>query len=103
MSFTTTAGQPMSARSGDLDTRLTRYKPRTEHMTAKQFHHKVNHESGLLGVSETSADMQDLLARDADDVRSAEAVALFCYQAKKQIGAPAAALGGFVSLVFVGG
>jgi len=43
----------------------------------------VNHESGLLGVSETSPDMRDLLAREAEDVRAAEAVALFCYQLKK--------------------
>ena len=63
----------------------------------------VNHESGLLGVSETSSDMRDLLAREAGDVRAAEAVALFCYQAKKWIGAFAAALGGLDTLVFAGG
>ena len=63
----------------------------------------VNHESGLLGVSETSSDMRDLLAREAQDVRAAEAVALFCYQAKKWIGAFAAALGGLDTLVFAGG
>ncbi|MBC2732292.1 acetate/propionate family kinase [Thiobacillus sp.] len=103
MSFTPTAGLPMSTRSGDLDPGLAWYLARTENMTAKQFHHMVNHESGLLGVSETSADMQDLLAREADDVRAAEAVALFCYQAKKQIGAHAAALGGIDTLVFAGG
>ena len=60
----------------------------------------VNHESGLLGVSETSSDMRDLLAREAEDVRAAEAVALFCYQAKKWVGAFAAALGGLDTLVF---
>ena len=63
----------------------------------------VNHESGLLGVSETSSDMRDLLGREAQDVRAAEAVALFCYQAKKWIGAFAAALGGLDTLVFAGG
>ena len=63
----------------------------------------VNHESGLLGVSETSSDLRDLLAREADDVRAAEAVALFCYQVKKCIGAFAAALGGLGTLVFAGG
>ena len=59
--------------------------------------------SGLLGVSETSADMRDLLAREASDPRAAEAVALFCYQAKKWIGAFAAAFGGVDTLVFAGG
>ena len=63
----------------------------------------VNHESGLLGVSETSSDMRDLLAHEAGDVRAAEAVALFCYQAKKWIGSFAAALGGLDTLVFAGG
>jgi len=62
-----------------------------------------SHKSGLLGVSETSSDMRDLLAHEADDVRAAEAVALFCYQAKKWIGSFAAALGGLDTLVFAGG
>jgi acetate kinase len=103
MGFTPTAGLPMSTRSGDLDPGLVSYLARTENMTAASFHHMVNHESGLLGVSETSSDMRDLLAREADDVRAAEAVALFCYQAKKWIGAFAATLGGLDTLVFTGG
>jgi acetate kinase len=103
MGFTPTAGLPMSTRSGDLDPGLGWYLSRTEQVTAKQFHHMVNHESGLLGVSETSSDMRDLLAREANDVRAAEAVALFCYQAKKWTGAFAAALGGLDTLVFAGG
>jgi acetate kinase len=72
-------------------------------MGAKQFNEMVNFESGLLGVSETSSDMHDLLDREAQDVRAAEAVALFCYQVKKWIGAFAAALGGLDALVFAGG
>jgi acetate kinase len=63
----------------------------------------VNHESGLLGISETSSDMRDLLDHEKQDIRAAEAVALFCYQAKKWIGAYAAALGGVDTLVFAGG
>jgi acetate kinase len=103
MGFTPAAGVPMSTRSGDLDPGLVWYLAQTAHMTAKQFHHMVNHQSGLLGVSETSSDLRDLLVREADDVRSAEAVALFCYQVKKFIGAFAAALGGLDTLVFAGG
>ncbi len=72
-------------------------------MTAEQFHAMVNWQSGLLGVSETSSDMRDLLACEACDQRAADAVALFCYQAKKWIGAFAAALGGLDTLVFTGG
>jgi len=103
MGFTPAAGVPMSTRSGDLDPGLVWYLAQTAHMTAEQFHHMVNHQSGLLGVSETSSDLRDLLVREADDVRSAEAVALFCYQVKKFIGAFAAALGGLDTLVFAGG
>lgn len=103
MSFTPTAGVPMSTRSGDLDPGLVWYLARTEKMSAKQFNEMVNSQSGLLGISETSSDMRDLLDREAEDVRAAEAVALFCYQVKKWIGAFAAALGGLDTLVFAGG
>jgi acetate kinase len=103
MSFTPTAGLVMSTRSGDLDPSLLPYLARTERMTIIQFSEMVNHGSGLLGVSETSSDMRDLLAREASDIRAAEAVALFCYQAKKWIGSFAAALGGLDTLVFAGG
>ena len=103
MGFTPTGGVTMGTRSGDLDPGLVWYLAQTEHMSAEQFHHMVNHESGLLGVSETSSDLRDLLARETDDVRAAEAVALFCYQIKKCIGAYAAVLGGLDTLVFAGG
>jgi acetate kinase len=103
MSFTPTAGVPMSTRSGDLDPGLVWYLSRTEKMSAKQFNEMVNFKSGLLGVAETSSDMRDLLEREMQDVRAAEAIALFCYQVKKWIGAFAAALGGLDTLVFAGG
>jgi acetate kinase len=103
MSFTPTAGVPMSTRSGDLDPGLIWYLARTEKMSAKQFNEMVNFQSGLLGVSETSSDMRDLLDCETRDVRAAEAIALFCYQVKKWIGAFAASLGGLDTLVFAGG
>ena len=93
----------MSTRSGDLDPGLIAYLARTEQMSAAKFEKMVNHGSGLLGVSETSSDMRDLLDRETKDVRAAEAVALFCYQAKKWIGSFAAALGGLDTLAFAGG
>ncbi|MEQ8667633.1 MAG: acetate/propionate family kinase [Pirellulales bacterium] len=103
MSFTPTAGVPMSTRSGDLDPGLVWYLARTENMNAQQFNEMVNSQSGLLGISETSSDMRDLLEHESQDVRAAEAVALFCYEIKKRIGAFAAALGGLDTLVFAGG
>ena len=103
MGFTPAAGLPMSTRSGDLDPGLVSYLARTERMSVVQFHEMVNARSGLLGVSDISSDMRDLLARERSDVRAAEAIALFCYQAKKWIGAFAAALGGLDTVVFTGG
>ncbi len=101
MGFTPAAGVVMSTRSGDLDPGVAGYL--MKNMTLDQFGHLINHESGLLGVSEISSDMRDLLAHESTDVRAAEAVALFCYQIKKCIGAYAAALGGLDTLVFAGG
>jgi acetate kinase len=103
MGFTPAAGLVMSTRSGDLDPGLVAFLGRSERMTETQFDRMIHHESGLLGVSETSSDVRDLLAREATDIRGAEAIALFCYQAKKWLGAFAAALGGLDTLVFSGG
>ena len=103
MGLTPTGGVPMSTRSGDLDPGLVWYLARAEKITAKKFNEMVNFKSGLLGISETSSDMHDLLERETKDVRAAEAIALFCYQVKKWIGSFAAALGGVDTLVFTGG
>jgi acetate kinase len=103
MGFTPTAGLVMSTRTGDLDPGLPYYFSRTEGMTPALFQRMVNHESGLLGVSGTSSDVRDLLARERRDPRAAEALQLFCYQARKWIGSFAAALGGLDTLVFAGG
>ena len=103
MGFTPASGVPMGTRSGDLDPGLAWYLARTEGMSAQQFNEMVNAQSGLLGMSETSPDMRDLLDREGRDVRAAEAISLFCYRIKKCIGAFAAALGGLDTLVFAGG
>ncbi len=103
MAFTPASGLMMSTRSGDVDPGLISFLARSENMTTLQFDKMVNHKSGLLGVSEASSDMHDLLRKEEEDIRAAEAVELFCYQAKKQIGAYAAALGGLDILIFAGG
>ena len=103
MGFTPTSGLLMGTRSGDVDPGLVSYLALTENMTAKQFDEMINFQSGLLGISETSSDMQVLLDGEKQDVRAAEAVAVFCYQVKKFIGSYAAALGGLDQLVFAGG
>jgi acetate kinase len=103
MAFTPASGLVMSTRSGDLDPGLVDYLARTEGMSIGEFHEMINLKSGLLGLSETSSDVRDLLERESTDPRAAEALAVFCYQAKKWIGALAAALGGLDTLVFSGG
>jgi len=103
MGFTPAAGLVMGTRSGDLDPGLMSFLAHAESMNAEQFQTMVNHESGLLGVSETSGDVRDLLDRELEDPRAREALALFCYQAKKWIGSFAAVLGGVDTLVFAGG
>ncbi len=103
MGFTPTSGLLMGTRSGDVDPGLVSYLALTENMNTKQFAEMINFQSGLLGISETSADMQVLLDSEKQDVRAAEAVSLFCYQVKKFIGSFAAALGGLDQLVFAGG
>ncbi len=103
MSFTPAAGVPMGTRSGDIDPGLFGYLASEEGLDAKGFNEMVNFESGLVGVSETSSDMSDLLKSEKTDQRASEAVTLFCYQVKKWIGAFAAALGGLDTLVFSAG
>ncbi len=103
MGFTPASGLPMGTRTGDLDPGLAAYLGRTEGLSPEQFDRLVNHQCGLLGLSGSSADMQDLLEREARDPLAAQAVAFFCYQVRKWIGAYAAALGGLDTLVFSGG
>ena len=103
MGFTPNSGLLMGTRSGDVDPGLVSFLGLTENMNTKQFTEMINFQSGLLGISETSSDMQVLLDSEKQDVRAAEAVNLFCYQVKKFIGSFAAVLGGLDQLVFAGG
>jgi acetate kinase len=103
MGFSPVGGFMMGTRTGDLDPGLVRYLMRKEDLSPTGFNDLVNHQSGLLGVSETSSDVRDLMEKEASDSRAAEALTLFCYQVKKWIGSFAAALGGIDALVFSGG
>jgi len=103
MGLTPASGIPMSTRSGDLDPGLVLYLARTHGYNADQFNRMANFESGLLGISETTADMEKLLKIESEDERAKDAVDIFCYQVTKNIGSLAAALGGLNTLVFTGG
>lgn len=103
MALTPAAGVPMSTRSGDIDPGIVRYLADTEGMTATQFDAMVNNESGLLGISETTSDMEELLKIENEDARAKEAVDIFCYGIKKSIAALAVGMGGADTVVFTGG
>jgi acetate kinase len=103
MGFTPTAGIVMGTRPGDLDPGLLAYWMREQNLSPEQLDDWLNRECGLLGISAFSADVRDLLGAEAKDVRASEAIDLFCYQARKWIGAYAAAMGGIDALVFSAG
>ena len=103
MGFTPASGLVMGTRCGDIDPGVAWYLMQFEKLNPKQFNHLINHESGLLGISQTGADMQVLIELEDKDSRAADAVELFCYQTKKWIGSYAAVLGGLETLVFSGG
>jgi acetate kinase len=103
MGFTPVGGLMMGTRPGDLDPGAAWFMIQKEKLSAAQFNELINHQSGLLGVSETSSDIQDLLKNEQTDKRAAEAILLFCYHVKKWIGAFTAVLGGLDTLVFSGG
>jgi acetate kinase len=103
MGFTPTSGLVMSTRTGDLDPNVVLYLQRAEGWTLDAVDELVNRQGGLLAVSGFSGDMQDLLARERTDERAAEAITLFCYRARRAVGALAAALGGVDTLVFTAG
>ncbi|MGH9343660.1 MAG: acetate/propionate family kinase, partial [Terriglobia bacterium] len=98
-----TGGMPMSTRSGDLDPGVILYLLQGKDYSPSQVNELVTKEAGLLGLSGISSDMKDLVAKEKQDALAAEAIAVFCYQAKKYIGALAAALSGLYTLVFTGG
>jgi acetate kinase len=103
MGFTPTGGIMMGTRSGDLDPGVIWWILQQEGLGAAQLSDLVNHQSGLLGVSGISSDMQDLLARESEDEAAAEAVEMFSYQVRKTIGAFSAVLEGVDAVVFTGG
>ena len=103
MGFTPAGGLIMSTRAGDLDPGVAWYLMQVEKLTAQQFNTLINHESGLLGISGTTADMKELIKIKDADAHAAEAFELFCYQTKKYVGAYAAVLEGLDTLIFSGG
>jgi acetate kinase len=103
MGFTPLEGLVMGTRAGDLDPALVSYLARKEGVSPAEVEQCLNERSGLLGLSGHSADMRDLLLREHGDPRARLAVDVFCYRARKYLGAYLAALGGTHAVVFTGG
>lgn len=103
MGFTPTAGLPMGTRTGDLDPGLAWYLMKSENLDPDAFNKLINQQSGLLGISEISADMEVLLGKQHIDIRAYEAIDFFCYHVRKWIGSFTAVLGGVDTIVFTGG
>jgi acetate kinase len=102
MGFTPAGGLVMGTRPGDVDPGLLVFMA-THGVDASTLDDIVNRQSGLLGLSGTTADVRDLLARRSSDPRARLALEVFVWSARKWVGAMAAALGGIDSLVFTGG
>lgn len=103
MGFTALEGLVMGTRSGDIDPAAVLYLQEEQKMSPREVDSLLNKQSGLLGISGISADMRDLLQKESSDSRAAEAIELFCYRARKYLGAYAAALGGLDAMVFTAG
>jgi acetate kinase len=107
MGFTATGGLVMGTRTGDLDPGVVLYVMERHKLSTEQARAALSHDSGMLalsaGVQAGSADVRELLAREAQDPAAALALEVFCYQARRHLGALVAALGGLDRLVFTGG
>lgn len=102
MGFSTLAGLPMGTRCGDLDPGIVLHLLVEKRMSLEQVQHLLYEESGLLGVSGASRNMQDLLAQSTVPA-IAEGIDFYCYQARRHLAALTAVLGGLDRLVFTGG
>jgi acetate kinase len=103
MGFTPTGGLMMGTRSGDLDPGILIYLLDEKGLSPNSLNEMLNTYSGLLGVSGRGSDMKFLLDNETKSSDIAEAIYLFCYQAKKFLGALCTALGGLDTLIFTGG
>ncbi|HEY6659912.1 MAG TPA: acetate kinase [Pyrinomonadaceae bacterium] len=105
MGLTPLEGLVMGTRSGDIDASVVDFIGSKEGLLAAEVESLLNKQSGLLGISGLTDDMRELLAEadENDDRRARLAVEIFCYRARKYIGAYLAALNGADAIVFTGG
>jgi acetate kinase len=103
MGFTPLENLVMGPRSGDLDPGIVAHLARAEGVAVAEVERWLNEQSGLLGLSDRTSDVRELLARESTEPRAALALDVFCYRIRKYVGAYLAALGGAHAVVFTGG
>ncbi|HUF27584.1 MAG TPA: acetate kinase [Gemmatimonadaceae bacterium] len=105
MGFTPLEGLVMGTRSGDVDPAILDYIASKEGLSLAEAEGVLNRQSGLLGISGLTNDMRELLAEaeEHDDRRARLAIEIFCYRARKYIGAYLAAMNGADGVIFAGG
>ena len=105
MGLTPLEGLVMGTRAGDLDPAIVDFLAAKEGLSGQEVETLLNKQSGLLGISGLTNDMRELLAEahENDDRRARLAIEIFCYRARKYIGAYLAAMGGADAVVFTGG
>ena len=105
MGFTPLEGLVMGTRSGDVDPAVLDYIAVKEGLSPQEVEALLNKQSGMLGISGLTNDMRELLAEaeEHDDRRARLAIEIFCYRARKYVGAYLAAMGGADAIVFTGG
>jgi acetate kinase len=105
MGLTPLEGLVMGTRSGDLDPAIMEFIAAKEGLSTREIETLMNKQSGLLGISGLTSDMRELLAevREENDRRSELAIEIFCYRARKYIGAYLTAMNGADAIIFTGG
>ncbi|HUE83633.1 MAG TPA: acetate kinase [Pyrinomonadaceae bacterium] len=105
MGLTPLEGLVMGTRSGDIDPAICDFIGSKEGLSPQEVETLLNKQSGLLGISGLTNDMRELLAEaeENNDRRARLAIEIFCYRARKYIGAYLAGVGGADAIVFTGG
>ena len=105
MGMTPLEGLVMGTRSGDLDPAILSLIATKEGLSPTEVESLLNTQSGLLGISGVTNDMKVLQQElpEHDDRRIRLAIEIFCYRARKYIGALLAGMGGADAVIFTGG
>ncbi|KRM36350.1 acetate/propionate family kinase [Limosilactobacillus pontis] len=104
MGFSPLAGITMATRSGDVDPSLVAFVQEKLGTTSQEMIDTLNHKSGLLGISQLSPDMRDILAAaDKGNDQAQLALDMYVNRIVRYVGAYIAEMGGADAIVFTAG